>query len=133
MMNTQKTSLTTKTLFARLGGTLGITAIVDDVIAAHMVNPTINARFRPYLDQPERLAKIRQHTIDFFSAGSGGAVEYNGRDMPTTHHGMNISAEEYMNVVDDIMGVLDQHTIDEISKKDVLAILWSLKETIMNK
>ncbi|MBU3928728.1 MAG: group 1 truncated hemoglobin [Bacteroidetes bacterium] len=123
----------TKTLFERLGGTPGITAIVDDVIEAHMNNPAINARFKPYQDQPERFAKIRQHTIEFFSAGSGGPVEYKGREMPTTHQGMNISAAEYMHVIDDIMGVLEKHNIDEESKKDVLIILWSLKQTIMSK
>jgi hypothetical protein len=37
----------TNTLFERLGGTPGITAIVDDVIDAHMNNPAINARFLP--------------------------------------------------------------------------------------
>ena len=123
----------TKTLFDRLGGTTGITAIVDDVIEAHMNNPAINARFLPYQDQAERFAKIRQHTIDFFSMGSGGPVQYKGRDMPTTHQGMNISAAEYLHVMDDIMGVLEKHQIDEESKKDVLAILWSLKGTIMSK
>jgi hemoglobin len=123
----------TNTLFERLGGTPGITAIVDDVIDAHMNNPAINARFLPYQDQPERFARIRQHTIDFFSAGSGGPVEYKGRDMVTTHQGMNISAAEYMHVMDDIMGVLDKHQIDEESQKDVLAILWSLKGMVMSK
>jgi hemoglobin len=123
----------TKTLFERLGGTPGITAIVDDVIEAHMNNPAIHARFQPYQDQPERFAEIRQHTIDFFSAGSGGSIEYKGRDMTTTHLGMNISATEYMHVMDDIMGVLEKHHIDAESKKDVLAILWSLKESIVSK
>ncbi|MFZ0454597.1 MAG: group 1 truncated hemoglobin [Ignavibacteriaceae bacterium] len=122
-----------KTLFERLGKISGITAIVDDVIEAHMNKPEINARFKHLLDQPERLAEIRQHTIDFFSAGSGGQVEYKGRDMPTTHRGMNISAAEYIYAIDDIMGVLDKHNIDDVSKKDVLAILWSLKETIISK
>ena len=98
-----------------------------------MNNPSISVRFSPYQDQPERFAKIRQHTIDFFSAGSGGPIEYKGRDMPTTHTGMNISAAEYMHVIDDIMGVLDKHNIDDESKKDVLAILWSLKGMIMGK
>ena len=132
-INAQTSSSETKTLFERLGGTAGITAIVDDVIKAHMNNPAINARFKPYQDQPERFAKIRQHTIEFFCAGSGGPVEYKGRDMPITHQGMNISAEEYMYVIDDIMGVLVKHHIDEESKKDVLAILWSLKNSIIAK
>jgi hemoglobin len=133
IINAQTLSKETKTLFERLGGTTGITAIVDDVIEAHMNNPAINARFKPYLDQPERFAQIRQRTIEFFSAGSGGSVEYTGRDMSTTHQGMNISAAEYMHVIDDIMGVLEKHNIDHESQKDVLSILWSLKEKIISK
>jgi len=111
MLSAETLPKETKTLFERLGGTAGVTAIVDDVIDAHMNNPAINARFKPYADQPERLAKIRQHTIDFFSAGGGGPVEYKGRDMPTTHKGMNISAGEYMHAIDDIMGVLEKHKL----------------------
>lgn len=120
-------------LFERLGGTEGISSIVDDVVEAHMKNPSISARFLPYKQQPERLAVIKKHTIDFFSAGSGGPVTYSGRDMPTTHKGMNINPAEYMYVMDDIMEVLENHKIDEASKKDVLAILWSLKGMIISK
>ncbi len=54
-----------KSLFQRLGGVEGITLIVDDVIEAHMNNPEIKEIFLPYKEQPERLASIRQHTIDF--------------------------------------------------------------------
>ena len=122
-----------KSLYERLGGSEGIILIVDDVIEAHMNNPDIKEIFVPYKEQPERLASIRQHTIEFFSAGSGGEVEYKGTDMPTTHKGMNINAHQYMCVMDDILNVLDEHEIDEESKKDVLAILWSLKSSIMNK
>lgn len=120
-----------KILFERLGGTAGISRIVDDVVEAHMNNPYISARFLPYKEQPEKLKVIKQHTVDFFSAGSGGPVIYKGRDMPTTHKGMNINPAEYMHVVDDIMQVLQKHTIDEQSQKDVLHILWSLKGMII--
>ncbi len=125
--------MATKTLFHRLGGTAGITAIVDDVVEAHMNNPAISARFLIYKEQPEKLAVIKKHTINFFSAGSGAPVTYTGRDMPATHKGMNINPTEYMHVVDDIMKVLDKHKIDDESKKDVLAILWSLKDMIIAK
>lgn len=123
----------TKILFERLGGSTGITTIVDEVVEAHMNNPAISARFLPYKEQPEKLAVIKRHTIDFFSAGSGGPVTYSGRDMPAAHKGMNISPTEYMHVVDDILMVLDKHKVDEASKKDVLFILWSLKNLIIAK
>ncbi len=120
-------------LFQRLGGTEGLTKIVDDVVEAHMNNPAIQAKFLPYKKQPKRLAVIKQHTVDFFSAGSGGPVEYKGRDMTTTHKGMNTTAAEYMHVVDDIMMVLDNHQMTDQTKKDVLFITWSLKYMIIGK
>ncbi len=122
-----------KSLFERLGGTDGITRIVDDVIDTHMSNPAVSARFLPYKDEPEKLAAIKQHSVDFFSEGSGGPARYSGRDMPTAHKGMNISAGEYMNVIDDIFVALDKNSIDEETKKDVLHILWSLKGMIIGQ
>jgi hemoglobin len=121
------------TLFERLGGPQGISLIVDDTVEAHMNNLAINARFLPYKEQPERLAILKKHTVDFFSAGSGGQVAYTGRDMVTTHTGMNISPEEYMHVVDDIFLALDKNDVTQETKKDVLAILWSLKGMIISQ
>ena len=120
-----------KTLFERLGGSEGISRIVDDVVNAHMNNPSIKVRFLPYLETPEKLAEIKQHTIDFFNAGSGGGAVYGGRDMTTAHRGMNISHAEYMYAIDDINLVLEKHQIDEASKSEVLSILWSLKDMII--
>ena len=123
----------TKTLFDRLGGREGISIIVNDALENHMNNPHIKARFLPYMNRPEYLAVVKQHTIDFFIMGSGGPSAYKGRDMTTTHTGMNISPGEYMYVIDDIFDALDKSGIDEDSKKDVLAILWSLKGMIISK
>ena len=121
------------TLYERLGGEEGIIAIVDDVVEAHMNNPAVNARFLPYKDRPEYLAQIKKHTVNFFGAGSGGPQIYEGRDMTTAHRGMNINATEYMHIIDDAMGVLDKHGIDETTKKDVLMIFYSLKDQMIGK
>lgn len=123
----------TNSLFARLGGSVGIAAIVDDTVAAHMENTNVNARFLPFLEKPDRLALIKQHTVEFFSAGSGGPPVYNGKDMVTAHKGMNISPGEYMHVMDDIFLALDKNGMGEDTKKDVLAILWSLKGMIISQ
>ena len=128
-----ETTLTETTLFERLGGKLGISKLVEDTVDAHMKNPAINARFLPFLKEPDRLAKIKQHTIDFFSAGSGGPATYSGKDMVTAHTGMNISPAEYMHVIDDIFIALDKQSFNDDTKKDVLAILWSLKSMIISK
>jgi len=121
------------TLFERLGGTAGISAIVDDVVEEHMNNPNIKSRFLPYREQHEKMAMIKQHTIAFFTVGSGGPGTYAGRDMVTTHRGMNISPAEYMHTVDDILNVLEKHQIDQDTRTQVLGILWSLKGMIIGQ
>jgi hemoglobin len=123
----------TATLYERLGKEEEITRIVDEVVEEHMKNPGVNARFLPYLDNPGALKQIKEHTVAFFSAGSGGPQVYQGRSMPVVHRGMNINASEYMMVMDDILTVLERHGKDEQTRKDVLAILYSLKDTIIGK
>lgn len=119
-------------LFQRLGGTSGIHALVEDIVALHMENPAIKARFRPYLEKPEKLAQTKKHLCAFLEAGSGGTVQYTGRSMPDTHRGMNISETEYIAVIDDILAALRKRGIDEQTQKDVLAIAYSLKGEILH-
>ena len=120
-------------LFERLGGSQGIAALVDDIVDAHMANPTIGMRFRPYLETPDKLEATKAHLRAFLEAGTGGSQAYTGRSMPDAHRGMNISEAEYMAVVDDIMSVMEKHGIDESARKDVLAITFALKGEILHQ
>jgi len=120
------------TLYQRLGGAKGIAALVDEIVEAHMNNPLVKARFLPYRDDPDHLASVKRHTCNFLGAGSGGPEQYSGRSMPEAHRGMNISEQEFIAVVDDILGALDKHKIDEQTRKDVLAIAYSLKDEIIH-
>jgi hemoglobin len=52
--------------------------------------------------------------------------------MVTTHTRMDISRGEFTHVIDEILEVLEHKHIDEESKKDVLAILWSLKSMVVS-
>ena len=114
-------------LYDRLGGADGISAIVEDVVANHLANPLVQTRFMAVKD----VDHLKKMAREFFGAGSGGPEHYTGRDMLTTHRGMNISEQEYMAVMDDILAALDKHKIDDATRKDVLAILYSLKGEII--
>ena len=114
-------------LYDRLGGSAGIAKIVDNAVAAHLQNPLIRSRFQNVKD----LEHLKQMASDFFCAGSGGPEKYNGKDMRAAHKGMNISEQEYLAVMDDIMKALDDQRIDGNTKKDVLAILYGLKGEII--
>lgn len=122
----------TRPLYQRLGGTPGISALVDDVVKLHLENPAIRARFLPYLERPEYVAVVKQHMCNFLESGGGGPAKYTGRSMREAHRGMNVSEAEYMAAIDDILAVLRRHSIDEQSQKDVLAIAYSLKGEILH-
>ena len=118
---------TTTTLYQRLGGAEGIARLVDDLVAAHLSNPIIKTRFENIKD----LDHAKQMAREFFSAGSGGPQAYTGKDMLAAHKGMNISEQEYLAAMDDIVGAMNKNGIDEDAKKDVIAIFYSLKGEII--
>jgi len=116
-----------RTLYERLGGAEGIRQLVDDAVDAHLGNPIVKTRFEnaPDIEHAKRMS------VEFFCAGSGGPESYSGRDMLTTHMGMNISDQEFIAVVDDILGAMDKNQLGDELKKDVLWVLYSLKNEII--
>jgi hemoglobin len=117
----------TATLYQRLGSATGISALVDDVMAAHMSNPLVSSRFQSIKD----LDHAKKMACEFFAAGAGGPAPYTGKDMVSAHKGMNISEQEYLAVMDDIVGAMVKHKLDADTQKDVIAILYSLKGQII--
>jgi hemoglobin len=126
-MKREDLSPSTRSLYQRLGGPAGISAIVDDVIAAHLANPLVAPRYRHVKD----LEVLKRVSREFFGAGSGGPEKYTGKDMRAAHQGMNVSEQEFLAVIDDVMSVLRRHDIDDTTQKDVLAILYGFKNEII--
>ena len=114
-------------LYDRLGGAKGIAQIVDDTIAAHLKNPAVKKRFENVKD----MGHLKRMAHEFFCAGSGGPETYSGKDMMSAHKGMNISEQEYLAVMDDIVEALSMNKIKEDAVKDVIAILYSLKSQVI--
>ncbi|QYJ78121.1 group I truncated hemoglobin [Shewanella acanthi] len=114
-------------LFERLGGNEGITAIANDTVDNHLNNPTIGARFVD-LDIP----KLKQSAANFFITGTGGANVYQGKDMLSAHKGMNISATEFMAVLDDILAALCKNNIEQREQEEVLYVLYGMHREIMH-
>lgn len=117
----------TVSLYERLGRFDGITRIVNDVMTAHLANPAVRPRFEAAKD----LDHAKKMAVEFFCAGCGGPEPYTGRDMLITHKGMNINEQEYMAVMDDILGALEKNGIDAATRSEVTAILYSLKGQII--
>ena len=117
----------TASLYERLGGADGIERIVGAAMAAHLENPVVSARFRNIADMDH----AKRMACEFFGAGAGGPNPYTGKDMLVAHKGMNISEQEYLAVMDDIVDAMAKQALDEGTKNDVVAILYSLKGNII--
>ena len=115
------------TLYERLGRADGIRRLVDDVMAAHLSNPVIRARFEAIED----IDRAKEMAWAFFCAGSGGDETYAGREMREAHQGMNISDEEYRAACEDILGALEKNGLSATCQGDVNAILDQLKPEIV--
>lgn len=114
-------------LYERLGRFEGITRIVHDVMDAHLANPVVAPRFRAVKD----LDHAKKTATEFFCAGCGGPEAYTGRDLMVAHQGMNVSEQEYMAAMDDILAALEKNDIDPGTRGEVTAILYSLKGNIL--
>ncbi|WP_076540690.1 group 1 truncated hemoglobin [Shewanella sp. UCD-KL21] len=113
-------------LYERLGGSAGIESIANDLVDLHMANPTIAPRFA----KSDPVA-LKNAAATFFIAGTGGPSVYKGKDMLSVHKGMNISAAEFMAVLDDALQAFEMNNISQRDQEQALYILYSMRSDIV--
>ena len=113
-------------LFERLGGNEGITAIANDVVDNHLKNKAIATRF-----ENSDVEKMKNAAATFFISGTGGENVYKGKDMLAAHKGMNISALEFMAVLDDALDALRKNNVGQREQEEVLFVLYSMRSDIV--
>ena len=116
----------TDSLYVRLGGTEGITRIASDLVDIHLANPAIATRWTN-----SDIDKVKHGAATFFISGTGGPNVYEGKDMLATHKGMNISAHEFMAVLDDALQALQKNNIGQREQEEVLFILYSMRGDVV--
>ena len=119
----------TATLYDRLGGKDGIQRLVTDIVDNHYRNPLIRTRFEQVKDR----AALERHSVEFLSAGSGGPQAYSGRDLVSAHQGMNVSEQELIAAIDDIVAAMTKNHLDQSVQNEVVAILYSLKGDVLRR
>jgi len=63
-----------------------ITKIASDLVDIHLRNPRVSPRYAA-----SDVEAVKNGAATFFIAGTGGPNVYKGKDMVSTHKGMNIS------------------------------------------
>jgi hemoglobin len=115
-------------LYGRLGASTGIKVIANDIVENHLTNPAIAPRFQ---NMKMTADELKNAAAMFFIAGTGGPNDYQGRDMLAVHKGMNISALEFMAVLDDALTALVKNNVGQREQEEVLFILYSMRAEIV--
>ena len=115
-----------RSLFERLGGNTGISKIANDLVDNHLKNSTISNRFAN-----SDIPALKNGATTFMISGTGGENVYKGKDMLATHKGMNISANEFMAVLDDALAALESNNIGQREQEEVLFILYSMRSQVV--
>jgi hemoglobin len=115
-------------IFERLGGREGVFQLVEKVIANHLCHPIVGRRFQ---NAPMGEEKLKEHASEFFCTGLSGVPTYEGRELAEAHRGMNISEEEFVAVIDDIIAAMEASAVGEREQGEVLRILWGMKPDVV--
>ena len=113
-------------LFERLGGNAGISAIANDLMDNHLTNAAIKTRFAG-----SDIPALMKTAATFMIARTGGDYGHKGKDMLSAHKGMNISALEFMAVLDDALLALTKNKVGQREQEEVLFILHSMRADIV--
>lgn len=115
-----------KSLYDRLGGKDAITPLVDDFVANVAGDARINAFFAN-ADVPH----FKQMLVDQICAATGGPCKYTGKDMKTSHAGMNVKEADFNALVEDLVKSLDKFKVGEKEKGELLGALGGMKGDIV--
>ena len=120
-----------KSLYERLGGYDVIAAFVTDYINLIRADPQF-ARFGAGRGSDKKKRDL-QLNIDYMCKVTGGTNYYLGRDMKTTHAGLNINGPEWQANMRYMTEALERHAVPLKEKEEVLAIVDSMKRDIVEK
>ena len=123
---TAKKQTDERSLYERLGGLPAITAVVAEFVDKNVHDPRVKLRF--HNADPVHLQKM---LVELVCMATGGPCKYTGRDMPTSHAGMDLVDDEFTALVDDLAGALDKFKVPAREKAELLGALAPLQPAIV--
>ena len=122
-------SETDQSLYQRLGGYDAITTATDDLLARLQADPQLAGYWKGASLDNRR--KARQLVVDFMVEAAGGPTYYTGRDMKTSHAGMQISEADWEVFQQHARATLEHLNVPSTETTEVLAFFANLKGEIV--
>ena len=120
------------TLYERLGGYNGISAVTDSLFERLTSDPQFTKYFgsRGSEDSRKRLGQLQKLMV---CQATGGPCFYLGRDMKTVHKGMGIDETDWQAMVAHVKEVLNSFRVPDLDQKAVLEMLNGTKKDIVER
>ncbi len=122
--------MSNESLYARLGGYDALAAVANALL------PRLQGddKLRRFWDHrgDDGIEREKQLLVDFLSAESGGPMLYTGRDMLTTHKGMQIDEDDWERLIGHLTETLGSFNVPEQETSEVLAFIESTKQEIVD-
>lgn len=123
-------------LYARLGGSMAIAAVVDDFINRLATDPTIGAN--PHVAKSLTSGKVSAAGLKYLvseqlASAAGGPYKYSGRTMADSHKGLMITGQEWDTSVKLLMQTFDKFNVPERERQEVIAVIASTRGDIVGK
>jgi len=119
-------------LYDRLGGVYPIAAVVDDFIERLLVNTTLNAN--PAIrDARAHVPKqgLKFQVTALVCQVTGGPCHYTGRSMKSAHARLNISEQEWRQMLAEFRKTLNKFSVPAAEQTELVAIVNSTKSDIV--
>ncbi len=121
--------MNTKSLYERLGGYDGITIFVNNLLP-RLEADAILGRFWQNRGN-DGIAREKQLLINYLCSSAGSSMIYTGRDMKTSHQGMNISENDWVIFLGHAGATMEALHIPKQECDEMVAFVLSLKDDIV--
>ncbi len=122
--------MTEQTLYTRLGGYDGINCFVNDLLPRLQADPQLGRFWQNR--GADGIAREKQLLIDYLCENAGGDVYYTGRNMKTSHVGMNITEADWNVFLGHAADTMQALSVAQQECDDVVAFVLSLKNDIID-
>lgn len=113
-------------LYERLGGQSGVSAIADSLIDHVSADPKLGRSFAD-----TNLKHIKTLLAEQICDLSGGPCHYSGDTMKETHAGHHISEAEFYGMVADLREILRQRHVSMGATNELLRLLAPMKRDVV--
>ena len=112
----------------QFGGREGLDAIMETFMAGMLADDTL----RPFFENADQ-ARVKRQLAEQFCVILGGDCTYSGRDMKSSHAGLNINRAHFNRLVEVLQDAMNQHDVPFGAQNQLLAKLAPMHREVVER